>query len=140
VGRLVAAAHMAWGAANELLTLNGYRLLAGRCGDPVLAELLGRIAAQESRHYSFYLLQAEWRLAGSRVNRKLLRRIFLRSWTPVGVGEGYKDRSEFAVVLGYLGSSDDAERVIDRMDRRFAALPGLADVRIYRDVMATIAA
>jgi len=63
VGRVVAAAHMAWGAANELLTLNGYRLLADRCGDPVLSELLTRIAAQESRHYSFYLLQAEWRLA-----------------------------------------------------------------------------
>src|SRR5436190_448150 len=65
VGRVVAAAHMAWGAANELLTLNGYRLLADRCGDPVLSELLTRIAAQEARHYSFYLLQAEWRLAHS---------------------------------------------------------------------------
>jgi rubrerythrin len=140
LGRLVAAAHMAWGAANELLTLNGYRLLAARCGDPVLAELLRRIAAQESRHYSFYLLQAEWRLAGSRPTQALLRRILRRSWTPVGVGDGYKDRSEFAVVLGYLRSSEDADRVIDRMDRRFAALPGLADVRIYRDVMATIAA
>src|SRR5690606_4461214 len=27
VGRLVAAAHMTWGAANELLTMNGYRML-----------------------------------------------------------------------------------------------------------------
>ena len=67
VGRLVAAAHMTWGAANELLTMNGYRLLAVGTADPVLTELLRRIAAQEARHYSFYLLQAEWRLASSRL-------------------------------------------------------------------------
>jgi rubrerythrin len=135
-GTVVAAAHMTWGAANELLTLNGYRLLAGECGDPVLAQLLRRIAAQESRHYSFYLLQAEWRLGASRLSRVLLRRIFRRSWTPVGVGEGYKDEADFAVVLGFLGRAPDAARVIDRMDRRFAALPGLHGLRIYRDVMA----
>src|SRR5688572_8440796 len=61
VGNVVAAAHMAWGAANELLTLNGYRLLAHRSAHPVLIELTRRIAVQEARHFSFYLLQAEWR-------------------------------------------------------------------------------
>ena len=54
------------GRANELLTINGYRLLADQCGDPMLAELLRRIATQESRHYSFYLLQAEWRRSVAR--------------------------------------------------------------------------
>ena len=39
VGTLVAAAHMAWGAANELLTMNGYRMLADQCDDPMLAQL-----------------------------------------------------------------------------------------------------
>jgi hypothetical protein len=131
-GRLVAGAHMTWGAANELLTLNGYRLLAAQCGDPVLAELLKRIAAQEARHYSFYLLQAEWRLAASPLLRSLLRRVFRRSWTPVGIGDGYKDAADFAAVLAYLSSNEDAERIIDRMDRRFAALPGLRDLRVYR--------
>ena len=135
LGTVVAAAHMTWGAANELLTLNGYRLLAAECADPVLAELLKRIAAQESRHYSFYLLQAEWRLQASRLSRVLLRRVFRRSWTPVGVGEGYKDAAEFAVVVDFLGRARDAARVIDRMDRRFAALPGLDGLRIYRNVM-----
>jgi rubrerythrin len=135
VGRVVATAHMTWGAANELLTLNGYRLLAAECGDPVLAELLRRIAAQESRHYSFYLLQAEWRLAASGLSRVLLRRVFRRSWTPVGIGDGYKDASEFAAVLDHLARSAEADRIIDRMDRRFAALPGLRDLRIFREVM-----
>jgi hypothetical protein len=68
----------------------------------------------------------------------LLRRIFRRSWTPVGVGEGYKDESEFAVVVDFLGRARDAARVIDRMDRRFAALPGLDGLRIYRHVMGSV--
>lgn len=56
---------MTWGPANDLLTVNGFRLLAARCGHPTHAELLKRIAAQEARHYSFYMLQAEWRLTAS---------------------------------------------------------------------------
>ena len=123
VGRLVATAHMTWGAANELLTMNGYRLLAAGSGDPVLSELLRRIAAQEARHYSFYLLQAEWRLASSRLARKVLPRILRGSWTPVGIGDGYKTAEEFRRVIDHLNDSPDSQRIIARMDRRFAALP-----------------
>ena len=133
VGAVVAAAHMAWGAANELLTLNGYRLLAQRCGEPVLTELLTRIAAQEARHYSFYLLQAEWRLAHSSLARTLLPRVLDDTWTPVGIGDGYKSHEEFERVLRYLASGVDGQRAIDRMDRRFAQLPGFAELRIFRD-------
>lgn len=136
VGTIVAAAHMTWGAANELLTMNGYRLLADECGHPMLAELLRRIAAQESRHYSFYLLQAEWRLASSRLARLTLPRLMDGSWTPVGVGDGYKTKDEFQRVLEVLSRRPESERIIDRMDRRFAALPGLGRLRIYRDAVA----
>lgn len=133
VGTLVAAAHMTWGAANELLTMNGYRLLADQVADhPMLADLLRRIAAQESRHYSFYLLQAEWRLADSRLARFVIARIMDGSWTPVGVGDGYKTSEEFQRVLAVLNARPESERVIDRMDRRFAQLPGLDRLRIYR--------
>jgi hypothetical protein len=133
VGRLVATAHMAWGAANELLTLHGYRILANRCGDPVLTTLLQRISAQEARHYSFYLLQAEWRLADSRLARWALPRVLDGTWTPVGIGDGYKSHEEFARVATYLGSGDDGRSMIARMDRRFAALPGFQRLRIFRD-------
>jgi rubrerythrin len=133
VGKLIAAAHMAWGAANELLTMNGYRMLADQCGHPMLAELLRRIAAQESRHYSFYLLQAEWRLAASRLARFAIPRFMDGTWTPVGVGDGYKTSEEFQRVLAVLSSRPESERIIDRMDRRFAALPGFDRLRIYRD-------
>ena len=134
VGRLVAAAHMTWGATNELLTLNGYRLLAARGGDPVLRELLARIAAQEARHYSFYLLQAEWRLAASPLTRAVLRRVMAGAWTPVGIGDGYKTAAEFQTVLAYLGVDTDGQRVIERMDRRISSLPGLDELRLFRRV------
>lgn len=132
VGTVVTAAHMAWGAANELLTLNGYRLLAARCGHPVLRELLSRIAAQEARHYSFYYLQAEWRLAASHTARFALPRLLDRTWTPVGIGEGYKSAPEFARVLAFLGSGADGQQSMARMDNRFAALPGFAGLQIYQ--------
>lgn len=131
VGSLVATTHMAWGAANEYLTMNGYRMLADQCGDAVLAELLRRIAAQESRHFSFYLLQTEWRLASSRAARVLLPRFMARAWSPVGIGDGYKTEAEFERILGVLSASPDSERLIDRMDRRFSALPGFDRLRLY---------
>ena len=135
VGALVATAHMTWGAANELLTMNGYRLLADQCDEPVLAELLRRIANQESRHYSFYLLQAEWRLASSRLARTVIPRFLDGAWTPVGIGDGYKSAAEFRRVLEVLTARPESERIVDRMDRRFSALPGLERLRIYRDAM-----
>ncbi len=132
VGTVVAASHMAWGAANELLTMNGYRLLADRTPDPVLADLLRRIAAQEARHYSFYLLQAEWRLAASPTARRALRHVLQRGWTPVGIGDGYKTPEEFRQVLDHLTAPPDAHGVVARMDRRISALPGLSGLEIYQ--------
>lgn len=140
VGSVVTAAHMTWGAANELLTLNGYRLLAARCGHPLLAELLRRIAAQESRHFSFYVLQAEWRLASSRLARATLRRVLTKAWTPVGVGDGYKSPDEFGRLLAFLARGEDGRRTIARMDRRFAGLPGLQGLTIYQSAAETVAA
>lgn len=132
VGQVVAAAHMVWGAANEQLTLQGYRLLARRCGHPVLATLLGRIADQEARHFSFYFLQGQVRLADSRIARAALPRLIGRAWTPVGVGEGYKAQEDFDRLRQYLASGDDGRAAITRMDNRFASLPGFQRLRIYQ--------
>ena len=132
VGHLVTAAHMVWGAANELLTMHGYRLLAQRSNDPVLRELLTRIAAQESRHYGFYALQAQWRLDASRLARLALPAVMRRSWTPVGIGDEYKTPDEFGQVLAYLAEDDRGLRTVDTMDATFTRLPGFDGVRIYR--------
>jgi hypothetical protein len=131
VGHVVTAAHMTWGALNELLTMTGYRLLAERCGHPVLADLLTRIAAQEARHYSFYLLQAEWRLAGSRVARRALPALLRRTWTPVGVGGEYKQPIEFDRVLAHLAGDEAGREAVRAMDRKIARLPGFGDLAPY---------
>jgi hypothetical protein len=127
---------MTWGAANELLTMNGYRMLAQESDDPVLTELLTRIAAQESRHYSFYLPQAEWRLAASPLARAAVTRLLRGSWTPVGVGDGYKTPAEFHTVLEHLIALPGSRSIVERMDARFAALPGLGRLRIYARAIA----
>lgn len=136
VGHVVTAAHMTWGAANELLTMTGYRLLARRSADPVLGELLLRIAAQESRHYGFYRLQAEWRLGRSRLARAVLRLLMRRAWTPVGVGDGFKRPEEFDRVLAFLAGTEDGQRAIATMDAAFGRLPGLHGSRIYASAAA----
>jgi rubrerythrin len=132
VGHVVTAAHMVWGAANELLTMHGYCLLSRRSADPVLGELLRRIAAQESRHYSFYALQAEWRLAASRLARRALPAMMRTSWTPVGIGDQYKTAEEFGRVLTYLAADEHGRRAVDRMDATFTRLPGFDGLQIYR--------
>ena len=60
------------------------------------------------------------------------RRVLESAWTPVGIGDGYKSPDEFARVLRFLADGEDGERMIDRMDRRFAALPGFEELSIYR--------
>jgi hypothetical protein len=131
VGHVVTAAHMTWGALNELLTMTGYRLLAERCGHPLLATLLTRIAAQEARHYSFYMLQAEWRLAASPVAQRVLPALLRRTWTPVGVGGEYKQPIEFDRVLAYLAGDASGRRAVAVMDRTIARLPGFGDLAPY---------
>jgi hypothetical protein len=131
VGQVVTAAHMTWGAINELLTLTGYRLLSRRCGHPQLSVLLDRIADQEARHFSFYVLQAEWRLRASRIARVVLPRMLQRTWTPVGVGAEYKQPEEFDRVLGFLSASTEGQAAIGRMDATLDRLPGLTGLHLY---------
>lgn len=131
VGHVVVAAHMVWGAVNELLTVNGYRLLARRCGHPVLAGVLRDIAAQESRHFAFYALQAEWRLADSALARRVVRRMLTRAWTPVGIGDGYKPQGDFDRLLRHLAPGAEGVRAVRRMDGRVDRLPGLEGLGIY---------
>jgi hypothetical protein len=140
VGHIVTAAHMVWGATNELLTMNGYRLMAQRTEHHVLAELLKRIASQEARHFSFYALQGEWRLARSRGTRVAVRAMLRRNWTPVGVGADYKQPADFDRVVTNLlqdAASSNTTRVVSRMDATIGALPGLDGLDLFRGVVDT---
>jgi hypothetical protein len=58
------------------------------------------------------------------------------SWTPVGIGDGYKTVEEFDNVMEHLVSVPGSRTIVERMDARFAALPGLQRLRIYSEAMA----
>jgi len=56
------AVYLTWGAISELTTLEGYHVLAGRTRNPLLAEILRRLAKDERRHFSFYYNKARTEL------------------------------------------------------------------------------
>jgi hypothetical protein len=97
----------------------------------VLADLLRRIAAQEARHYGFYRLQAEWRLAASPLARRVVWRLMRKAWTPVGIGDGFKSAEDFDRVLAFLAADHSGAQAIATMDASFRRLPGLEGTAIY---------
>jgi hypothetical protein len=121
------ALHMTWGAINEITALTGYRRLARIAGHPVLAQLLDRIALDESRHFFFYYRQAEERLrrpGAARVSRLIVDRF----WAPVGSGEQTRDELRF--LAGYLFGGDEGRAAARKIDETIGRLPGFESVRL----------
>jgi Fatty acid desaturase len=121
------ALHMTWGAINEMTALTGYRRLAKLDGHPVLAQLLDRIALDESRHFFFYYRQAEERLRRPGAAR-VARLIVDRFWAPVGSGEQTRDDLRF--LAGYLFSGDEGRAAARKIDETIRRLPGFESVRL----------
>jgi hypothetical protein len=116
------AVYFAWGAIQELTTLEAYRLLAARTEHPVLRELLTRIVKDERRHFSFYFNKALPHL--NNILAQFLTSAILRHfWTPVG--EGVKTDEEVRWVTRYLFGGIDGLEAAKRIDRTIAGLPGL---------------
>ena len=86
VGNDFVAVHMAWGAANEWSANAAYLRMAEKEKHPVLAELLKRIAKQETRHVAFYASQARDRLLKSKKAQVIARFALNKFWAPVGSG------------------------------------------------------
>jgi hypothetical protein len=124
------AVHMTWGAINELTTLIGYRRLAARARHPVLSELLGRIALDESRHFFFYYRQAELRLRRPAVAR-IARLLVDRFWAPVG--SGVQPASELRFMASYLFDGTRGRAAARRADETIRKLPGFATVRLLEN-------
>lgn len=133
VGQDYVAVHMIWGAANEWSAIAAYQRLSELDAHPVLAQLLSRIAKQETRHVAFYATQARQRLAGSRVAQKLARFALERFWGPVG--SGVMDETEVGHVLRHLMSGPDGRRAARKIDEHVARMPGLAGLRIVQDAL-----
>jgi hypothetical protein len=116
------AAHMTWGAIQELSTFTAYGLMAARTGHPLLAELLRRIIRQESRHFSFYYHQAARRLRPPSAQRltSVMLKLF---WGPVG--SSIRPCEEVDFVIRFTFGDEAGAQAARRMDRVISRLPGL---------------
>lgn len=128
IGADFVAAHMTWGAANELSAVAAYRRLADLHDHPALSPLLRRIAQQETRHVAFYTTQARERLESSPKARGLVRTILEKYWKPVG--SGIMEEDEVRHVMGHLFAGHGEE--LDKLDRRMQRLPGLEGIAMFR--------
>jgi len=117
------AAYLTYGAISELSTLEGYGVLAARTGNPILAEILRRLAKDERRHFSFYYNKAFLQLQ-PRAAQRLTSFIIRHFWLPVG--GGVKPAEEVGWILRYILADAAGEQVARRIDETIAKLPGMA--------------
>jgi hypothetical protein len=115
-------AYLTYGAISELSTLEGYGVLARRTRNPILAEILNRLAKDERRHFSFYYNKAKIELR-ERNAQRLASFIIKHFWLPVG--GGVKPDAEVNWILDYILRGPDGETVARRIDEAIAKLPGL---------------
>lgn len=127
------AMHMAWGAVHECTTIHAYQRLVQRNDHPILNELLRRIIADEARHFSFYMWQAERRLAKPRVQR-MVRAIMNRLYAPVGTNHQPDELARW--VSGYLFDGEEGRAAAARVDRTISKLPGFSDAKLLGNWLA----
>lgn len=117
------ATHMTWGAINEWCTHAGYSRFVKVEQNPLLTEILQRIAKQETRHIAFYNSQARRRLAESPRARRITRFALRHRWGIVG--SGVMPEAEIRHLLGYLFGGSDGLAEARRIDAKIDTLPGL---------------
>jgi len=131
VGHDFVAVHMAWGAVNEWSANAAYLRLAKQQNHPVLAELLKRIAAQETKHVAFYASQARTRLAASKKAQVIARFALNKFWKPVG--SGISPDSEVEHVMRQMFSGVEGRKLIQDVDSHIAKLPGMEGLTIVEN-------
>ena len=133
VGSDFVAVHMSWGAANEYSAVSAYKRMAELEQDPVLAELLKRIAKQEARHVAFYVSQARERLLASKKAQKLTRFLLSKVWAPVGSSIMEVDDVKF--VFGQLMSGEEGRKAAVKLDQNISNLPGMSGLTIFQKAL-----
>src|SRR5690606_35291917 len=133
VGNDFVAVHMSWGAANEWSANAAYLRMAKLESHPVLAELLKRIAAQETKHVAFYASQARERLAKSKKAQVIARFALNKFWAPVG--SGISSDAEVTHVMGYLFAGAEGRKLIRTIDSHIAKLPGMTGLTIVETAL-----
>ncbi len=117
------AAYLTYGAISELSTLEGYGVIARRTENPVLAEIMRRLAKDERRHFSFYYNKARIRLQHRNAQR-LTTFIIKHFWLPVG--GGVKPDAEVDWILSFILGDPMGVEIAARIDQTIAKLPGLS--------------
>ena len=115
-------AYLTYGAISELSTLEGYGVLAARTANPILAEIMRRLAKDERRHFSFYYNKAFAQLQNPAA-QKLTSFIIRHFWLPVG--GGVKPDHEVDWILNYILAEPSGAQVARRIDATIAKLPGM---------------
>jgi hypothetical protein len=115
-------AYLTYGAISELSTLEGYAVMARRTRNPILAEIVQRLAKDERRHFSFYYNKAKLELRAGNAQR-LTNFVIRHFWLPVG--GGVKPDSEVSWILSFILGDPEGEQIARRIDATIARLPGL---------------
>jgi hypothetical protein len=116
------AVYFAWGSIQELTTLESYGLIANRTRNPILSELLLRLAKDERRHFSFYYNKARPLLLHSRSAQAVTRTILRHFWTPVG--DGVKPDPDVLWTMRFVFGDVEGMRAARRIDSVVSRLPG----------------
>lgn len=133
VGHDFVAVHMAWGAANEWSANAAYLRMARQENHPVLAQLLKRIAAQETKHVAFYASQARERLADSKKAQVIARFALNKFWAPVG--SSISPDKEVTHVMGHLFGGSAGRKLVRDIDSHIAKLPGMEGLTIVENAL-----
>jgi hypothetical protein len=133
VVRRFPAVHMTWGAINEWTANAAYNRLAKIADHPTLSELLGRIMRQEGRHAGYYASGAR-DLLQDRKAQRVTKWFLLHEWAPVGSGDVPRIETSFSTA--YLFGSGEGTELIDRVEERIDALPGLGGLNLVRSAIA----
>ncbi len=137
-GAHFSAVHMAWGAINEMTTLQGYRRLWKLAKHPVLEHILRAIAQEEAAHSKFYWNIARLMLQRSDFTRKLARTVISKFWTPVG--QGTKPKQEANYLIATLFKGEEGVDFFDRnVNNKIEQLPGFEGVKTVTQRIARIA-
>ncbi len=115
-------AYLTYGAISELSTLEGYGILARRTQNPIVAEVMRRLAKDERRHFSFYYNKARRELEPRNAQR-LTSFVIRNFWLPVG--GGVKPDSEVEWILSFILGDPEGVEIARRIDETIAKLPGM---------------
>lgn len=127
VGKEFTGVHMAYGAVNEMCTLQSYRRLIQLANHPVLTRILTGIMREESAHTQFYWNVAKLELQKSPLAQKLARWVIDKTWVPVGQGAKTVKDAKYTVAM-LFGDESGLNWIDKNVTQKIQKLPGFAGV------------